>query len=251
MPFTADCFYADHNAGAANTPLVFVHGAGGSHLDWPPPLRRLADRRVIVPDLPGHGRSPGPGLTSVPAYAAALTRLLDALALPAVLIAGHSMGGAIAQQIAVDQPERVAGLILLGTGSKLPVDPTLPERALADPEATARWVQDWAWYPTIPPEIKALGLERMLAVPPTVIQGDYAACQAFDLRNCLEQISAPTLVIGAQDDRMVPPKFSVTLAERIPQATLALLENAGHMFPQEQPDAVTTAITNWILERKL
>jgi len=242
-------YYAEkHDAKSAYPPLVLVHGAGGSHLDWAPDLRRLHGARVIALDLPGHGKSIAPVRETIDAYARDVIALLDALALPPVVIVGHSMGGAVAQQVALDAPQRVAGLVLLGTGSKLPVDPALPRRIIEEPDAVVDWLVEWSWHPSTPPEVKALGRELASAAPRVVVSADYRACQMFDTRDRLEQIAAPTLVIGAADDRMVPLKFSQTLAERIPNARLVVIENAGHMFPLERPRQVAGAIESWLAE---
>jgi pimeloyl-ACP methyl ester carboxylesterase len=231
-------------------PLVLVHGAGGSHLDWSPELRRLPDTHVIALDLPGHGRSAGTGFTDTLAYAEDVCALLDALKIERAIIAGHSMGGAIAQQIGLQMPGRAAGLILVGTGSKLPVEQTLPQRILNETEQTVDWLIDWSWGTDVSQELKDLGRQRLLETPPQVLQGDYLACQKFDIREHLEEINAPTLVLGASDDQMVKLKFSVTLSERIPNATLVVIQGAGHMFPLEKAQEVAHAVTHWLAEQQ-
>jgi len=230
-------------------PVVLIHGAGGSHLDWAPELRRLPGGRVIALDLPGHGKSSAPGRDRIDAYARDVIALLDALAIPRAVLVGHSMGGAIAQQVALDWPERVARLALLGTGSKLPVDPALPQRLLEAPVSTLDWLVERAWHAGAPPELKARGRALFEATPRAVVRDDYLACQAFDVRDRLEQIAAPTLVIGAEEDRMVPLKFSRTLAERIPGARLVVIAGAGHMFPLEQPQQVASTLEQWLAEQ--
>jgi pimeloyl-ACP methyl ester carboxylesterase len=243
-------YFADKKSGTSPYPaLVLVHGAGGSHLDWPPALRRLPNVRVIAPDLPGHGRAPGPGRQDTLAYARDICALLDALAIRRAIIAGHSMGGAIAQQIALDMPDRAAGLILIGTGSKLPVEPTLPQRLLDEPDHALDWLIEWSWGERAPQAMKTRGRQRLSETPPQVLRGDYLACQAFDTRDRLAEIAAPTLVLAAEEDRMVKLKFSVTLAERIPHATLIVFKDAGHMFPLEKATEVAGAIMQWLAER--
>ena len=240
-------YYAESKtAGTLYPPVVLIHGAGGSHLDWPPDLRRLPGARVITPDLPGHGKSPEPGRQDTLAYAQDVIALLDALEIDQAIIAGHSMGGAIAQQIGLHMPDRVAGLILLGTGSKLPVEPPLPQRIVDETGPTLDWIVDWSWGANAPLDVKALSRERLEAISPVILQGDYLACQSFDVRDRLDAIGAPALVIGSGGDRMVPFKFCVTLAECIPDATLVRLEETGHMFPLENARAVADAITRWL-----
>ena len=146
-------------------------------------------------------------------------------------------------------PERAAGLILVGTGSKLPVEPTLTQRIMTETEQAVDWLIDWSWGANAPQDTKDLGRQRLLETPPEVLQGDYVACQKFDVREYLEQIRAPTLILGAKDDRMVKLKFSVTLSERIPNATLVVIEGAGHMFPLEKAQEVAEAVTRWMAEQ--
>ncbi|NTW97360.1 MAG: alpha/beta fold hydrolase, partial [Oscillochloris sp.] len=117
-------FYATH--GEAGPALICLHGAGGSHSHWGHLLGGLADcARVFAPDLPGHGRSAPPGRATVDGYVEFLFEFMDALGLERALLAGHSMGGAIALAAALARPGRVAGLALLGSSARLRVLPAL------------------------------------------------------------------------------------------------------------------------------
>ena len=91
-------YVAIHQRNKSVPSAIFIHGAGGSHLSWPKPLRQLTSIRPILIDLPGHGASAGVGRQSISDYALDIVSLLDALAIDSAIIAGHSMGGAIAQQ---------------------------------------------------------------------------------------------------------------------------------------------------------
>lgn len=251
MPTAHTLYYTEHKAVASPfPPLILIHGAGGIHFDWPPELRRLPGTRVIALDLPGHGRSAPPSHPDTLAYARNVCALLDALKIGRAVIAGHSMGGAVALQIGIHMADRAAGLILIGTGSKLPVDPTLPQRIIDDPAATIDWIIERAWYTDAPAALKDLGRQRLLETLPAVLRDDYLACQSFDVREHLNRITAPTLVLGAPDDQMVKLKFSLTLSEKIPNATLIVIERAGHMFPLEQPQSVAGSIAGWLAEKE-
>jgi pimeloyl-ACP methyl ester carboxylesterase len=227
--------------------LVLVHGAGGSHLDWPAPLRRLREANVYDLALPGHGRSKGMGRSSISAYRDFLLALLDALSLERVIVVGHSMGGAITLDFALHQPDRLAGMVLVGTGARLRVLPAILTGILSDFEATVDLVCDYAFGPSASEQLKRLGRQRLSKTLPQVLYGDYAACDAFDVMERLGEVRCPTLVIGGTADVLTPPKYSVYLRDHIPGAELVLVDAAGHMVMLEKPEVVTRAISKFIL----
>jgi len=227
--------------------LVLVHGAGGSHLDWPAPLRRLRGVNVYALDLPGHGRSEGTGRSSIAAYRDFLLAFLDSLGLETVVVVGHSMGGAIALDFALHYPDRLARLILVGSGARLRVAPAILTGILSDFEATVGLVCDYAFGPGATEQLRRLGRQRLLQTPPQVLHGDYAACDAFDVMERLGEVRCPTLAIGGTADRLTPPKYSVYLRDHIPGAELVLVDAAGHMVMLEKPEVVSRAISKFIL----
>ena len=227
--------------------LVLVHGAGGSHLDWPAPLRRLRGANVYALDLPGHGRSEGAGRSSIAAYRDFLLAFLDALGLERATVVGHSMGGAIALDFALHYPDRLDGQVLVGSGARLRVAPAILTGILADFEATVDLVCNYAFGPSASDQLKRLGRQRLLQTPPQVLHGDYAACDAFDVMERLGEVRSPTLVIGGTADVLTPPKYSIYLRDHIPGAELVLVDAAGHMVMLEKPEVVSRAISEFIL----
>jgi len=128
MPTAASLYYFSHKAeDSTNTPLILIHGAGGTHLHFPAELRRLNDFQIAALDLPGHGKSEGVGHQTIAEYVQAVQNLMDEINLPAAVIIGHSMGSAIALQLALDAPDRMLALVLLGSGSRLRVAPSILE----------------------------------------------------------------------------------------------------------------------------
>jgi pimeloyl-ACP methyl ester carboxylesterase len=227
--------------------LVLVHGAGGSADLWQPQLDGLADvARIVAPDLPGHGPLGGRGGVSIAAYAEWLTGFLFGLdAGPAVLV-GHSMGGAIAQTLALARPECLAGLVLLGTGARLRVVARLVELLRVRPREGQRLIQELSFAAGTSREI-AETVDRVLReAAPLVTLGDYLACDRFDVRDRLAGIQAPTLVVTGAEDRLAPLKFGRFLADTIPGAQFVEIAAAGH-FPQlEQPAPVNDAIRQFL-----
>ena len=240
-------FYAASQTPNAPT-LVLIHGAGGNHLHWPPELRRLPGATVYALDLPGRGRSDGPSHNAVTDYAKILIGFLDATQTERAVLVGHSMGGAISQMTALTYPQRVAGLVLVGTGARLRVAPAILEGALSDFEKAADLITRFAWAKDAPQDLVRLGREALAETSPQVLHGDFFACDTFDVMERLGEISAPTLVVSGTADLLTPHKYGVHLAEHIPHAQLVTVEGGGHMMALEQSGVVAEAVAAFMQE---
>lgn len=253
MPEAAGIHYREHGGGAPTSgrpPLILIHGAGGTLLHWPSEIRRMADGHVYSLDLPGHGKSPGAGEERIAEYARLIVAWMEALQIEKAILVGHSMGGAIAIMTSLRYPERVAGLVLVGTGGRLRVHPKILELAARD-ETYAQAVEiigQWAFSPQASPELVALAGKRMIETPARITHGDFLACDVFDEMERLKEIQFPTLVICGRDDKMTPEKYSHYLAQEIPSATLELIAGAGHMVMLEKPGEVAGAIKAFLDE---
>jgi pimeloyl-ACP methyl ester carboxylesterase len=231
----------------AGTTLVLVHGAGGSADLWQPQLDGLADvARLVALDLPGHGPLRRRGGVSVPAYAEWLGGFLSALDAGPVVRVGHSMGGAIAQTLALARPDHLAGLVLIGTGARLRVLPRLVELLRERSVEGLRLIRDLSFSVGARTE-SVEAVERVLREStPLVTLGDYLACDRFDVRDQLREIRVPTLVLTGTEDRLTPLTRGRFLAATIPGARLVEVPAAGH-FPQlEQPAPVNAAIREFL-----
>ena len=245
MPTAAGLYYFSHQADdPSSLPLILIHGAGGSHLHWPPDLRRLDDFQIASLDLPGHGKSEGIGRQTITEYVQVMEEFMDALNLPAAIIVGHSMGSAIALQMALDLPERVLALVLVGSGSRLRVASSILENSAS--EATfplaVKTINDWAFGPDTPERLKELAANRMGETRPSVLHGDFIACNEFDIDERLAEIKTPTLIICGSEDKLTPPKYSKLLHEHILHSDLVNIERAGHMVMLEKSRTVADAM---------
>jgi pimeloyl-ACP methyl ester carboxylesterase len=158
------------------------------------------------------------------------------------------MGGAIALTMALEQSERVAALILVGTGGRLRVHPTILEMT-SDPETFTEAVDlvvSYAISPQAPSRMVELARARMSETRSDVLHGDFLACDQFDVMDRLDEISAPTLVICGTEDQLTPLKYSRFLVESIPDARMATVEGAGHMVMIEQPGEVAQAVKEFM-----
>jgi pimeloyl-ACP methyl ester carboxylesterase len=237
----------------SSVPLVCIHGAGGSHQHWGQQLGALAERTAVtLLDLPGHGRSPALPFhraISIAEYSAVLLALLDALDAERAVLAGHSMGGAIALWTALHAPQRVAGLVLTATGARLRVDPQILNEWQRNPMAALYLIVDGVYSSAAPPALRAAGTTSFITTLPGIFYGDLLACNQFDVSERLGEIACPTLIVCGEDDRMTPCKMSHTLHAGIAGSELVLIPQAGHMVQLEQPDAVNATLAAWFTSR--
>ncbi len=235
--------------GSKRAPVVFIHGAAASSVTWMDVVRRLSpQRRVIAPDLPGHGQSDPWHEVSIDGYRDAVGTVCAHLAIDKVVLVGHSMGGAIALRCALAWPERVAGLVLVCSGARMRVGPAVLA-AFADPTADHAALLAAACYaPSAPRDL----VERWRAVavqcPPEIALADFQAVHGFDVRDALSSIKAPALAIGGSDDVMLPPKLTLEAASGLPNARAMIVPHAAHMVHHEQPDAFHAALEAFLVE---
>ncbi len=241
-------FYTVSHSIPEGPTLLLVHGAGGTRLHWPAELRRLSSATVYTLDLPGHGRSEGSGYDHIERYAEAVVALMDWVGIEKGVIVGHSMGGAIAQTMALTHADHVAGLVLVATGARLRVFPAILEGIRSNFEAATALITLSAWSTETSPRLTELGKQTLLKTGPDVLLADFRACDRFDMIKCLDQIRVPTLVVAGSADQLTPVKYARFLAEHIPDARLKIVENAGHMVMLERPEVVELAMQQFIEE---
>jgi pimeloyl-ACP methyl ester carboxylesterase len=226
------------------TPLVLINGSGDSHICWMRQIAALPAGTVIAADLPGHGDriddSAAP--TTVADYAADMWKQVDAQGIARVRVAGHSLGGAIALQMALDRPDRVAALGLIDTGARLRVLPDLLATSQTDPQGSLRQLLEMGYGDRLSEEALRIAIASFLPIAPGAISRDLHACDRFDVMTELGRVRCPTLVIVGEHDRLTPVKYARYLADHIPNARLLILAGAGHYVMHEQPEQLTAAL---------
>lgn len=242
-------FYATAGEGdpGGSPAIVFLHGAGGSHENWQKQLHALAPRgNAVAVDLPGHGKSGGDGHRTIAAYRDFVDRLLAALGLDRPVLVGHSMGGAIVQAMALAWPERLKGLVLVGTGARLRVSPKIFEAIAAGAEEAAAFIARWAYSSSFPPHLLADGERALRQAPAEVMEGDFRACDAFDAMEQVGRIRLPTLVVCGAEDQLTPAKYAEYLHRQIAGSRLRVIPRAGHMVMLERAAEFNAALADFL-----
>lgn len=250
MPTAGKIYYfaSKENGNGSKPPIILVHGAGGCGQNWPHHLRRLEDWRVLAPDLPGHGKSDGLGEHSIAKYVNTLIDWMNDIGVHQAIFVGHSMGGAIVQSLALEHPDRVAALAIIGSGPRLEFDETLMSK-LSRKESMGGAIDkiiEQSYFQTQDKRLLQQAKEQLENNRPAVIHGDYVASVAFDIRERLAEIAVPTLIICGEEDQITPARFSQKLADGIPNAQLTLIPESGHMVMLEKPQAVAEAFTAFL-----
>ncbi len=235
--------------GPEDAPLVVLSGALGSRLDmWDPQMAGLTGQfRVVRYDMRGHGSSPVPPAPySLADLGSDVLRLLDRLKVERAHFAGLSIGGMIGMWLAAHAPERIDRLALLCTSPKPPGTPEgWAERidtvrsggtAAVAPTVVGRWFTPA--YAAREPETVALFVDMISATSDEGYAGCCAAIQQMDLRPDLPSISAPTLVVAAEQDTSIPPELADLIVAGIPDSRLKVVPDAAHLVSWEQATLV-------------
>jgi pimeloyl-ACP methyl ester carboxylesterase len=232
--------------------LVFIHGAGESSLLWDAQVEGLGDRaNTVALDLPGHGCSGGSARRSVPDYAAVVVDFVAAIDAPRPIPCGLSMGGAVTQQLLLDPAAQFQAGVIVSSGAKLRVLPSLFDLIDTDMRAYVDLIDRLGFSEKTPAAVKQPFLKDSLKADPRVAHGDFRACDGFDVMRRLGEIQVPVLVISAEDDKLTPPKYGDFLEKTIPRAVRAHIRDAGHFVPIEKPLEVNAAISGFLDAHKL
>lgn len=229
--------------------LVMIHGAGGRSLIWKNQIRPLNDfMNTLALDLPGHGKTAGQGNSLVDEYSQWLGSILGALFNEPVFLMGHSLGGAIIQDVALRYPNLLKGLILVGTGPVLRVAPKFLEGFLKKFEETVDIVVSYGYASGTDPSLVSEGSAFMKEAGAQVVYNDFLACDRFDRRRDLEKINLPCLVVCGEEDKLTPPALSEILVKSIKKSTLKILPSAGHNVMIENHKEFNRCVKNFVLK---
>ncbi|MGV4983825.1 alpha/beta fold hydrolase [Streptomyces sp. NRAIS4] len=235
---------------AREVPLVFVHGWTANRHRWDHQVAHFSERRrVIRLDLRGHGESTGAGVRTIAELAKDVLALLDHLEAERFVLVGHSMGGMIAQTIALAHPERVERMVLVGSigrmtynrgrGLLMAASTLVPYRLFV-----AANIQR-AFAPGYPREEIRAQIRASGATPREVVMTLYGAMRAFDVLDRAGEIRTPTLMVHGYHDVQLPVRQMLRMAKAYPDAVVRILD-AGHELPLEKPAELTEALDSFL-----
>ncbi len=225
--------------------LIFIHGSGNTKEVWHYQTKYFSNSEAV--NLPGHLQEGEPA-TSVEGYAQWVHDYVRKQGYKEPIIAGHSLGGAIAQTYALKYPNDLKALILIATGAKLRVHPdflAIMTQGIAEP---TRWLKEFVepMYTQVEPQLRQIVLQKVAEVGAAVQLNDFMCCDKFDIMNQVHQIRHPTLILCGSNDNLTPIKYSQYLANKIANSQLVIIEGGTHFVFMEKPDAVNQAIEKFL-----
>lgn len=232
-------------------PLVFIHGSGDNAQIWDALRPYFQQHPTYALDLPGHGKRSDmlPTIANVADYAEAVAHIMrDELHVSSAIIVGHSLGGAIALTLALEYPQTLSGLVLIGSGARLRVHPSLLEEAQHRPEKAAERLTELALAPGNRASLMPRLLQQKGVNDMQMLYRDLTACNSFDVMQRIPEITLPTHLLCGEDDQLTPPKYSRYLQQQLAHASLQVLPAAGHYVMCEQPEASYQALNSWLQE---
>jgi pimeloyl-ACP methyl ester carboxylesterase len=242
------CWVNGSNFGARDQSFIFIHGSGGDHSAWSHQYAGLHKQyNVVAIDLPGHGSSEGNGESDIGSYCLWVKKLLDILNLKNVILIGHSLGAAISLQFAINYPQTIQGIVTVGGGMKMPVNPSIFDFLKTNPTESIELICKFSLAKENREKFMAPLMKSLTHTRIDVLQGDLSACDKFDVSQEISKISLKALAICGAEDKMTPPEFSRQISESISGANLCLIEGAGHMVMMERPKEFNEALNNFVL----
>lgn len=241
---------------STHAPLLLIHGLGSSTEDWEPQVAHFArDRRVVAYDVRGHGRTSKPKQRySVAQFAEDAAALIEHLTLGPCDVMGISMGGMIALQLVADHPRVVKSLIIVNSGPELVLRTWRQKIAIYQRFVIVRLMGmrkmgEVLAKVLLPRPIHAkereVFVERWARNDPGAYLRALRALIGWSVSERLKDITCPTLVVGADQD-YTPVAFKQEYTNRIPGATLVVIDDARHMLPVERPDEFNAAVATFL-----
>jgi pimeloyl-ACP methyl ester carboxylesterase len=244
--------YRTFDRGGSGAPLLAIHGTGGSRLVWSQQSRLATEQPLVAVDLSGHGESDDvaaePGYETLTAYVDDVVAVAEAVG--AEVLLGHSLGGAVALTAALERNFSLSGLLLAGTGPRLPVLDDVLAWVSEDIDPVIEFFHEPDHlFHDVDEEIRDVSRDALRTTGREILERDFRTAHGFDVRDHLSEVGVPTLAVVGEYDRLTPPHFHEQLQAGIPDCELTVIEKAAHLAMLEQPTAFNDAVRDFLDRR--
>ncbi len=224
--------------------LVFIHGSGGTGEVWQYQLEAFPG--AVAPTLPGH--PDGEIIATMEGYTRWVHSFITQNGYRDVVLVGHSLGGGIALQYALDYPRELKAIVPVGSGARLRVHPDyLKELEAAVSGDAGPWLQRQEERSALmEPAFRQKFLQTRMSTGPAPQLNDLRTCDKFDVMDRVGEIKLPTLLICGTEDVMTPVKYHQFLADRLPDARLVVIPGTTHYVFTEKPAEVNHALKEFL-----
>ena len=227
--------------------LVFVHGVAANQTIWRSQLRHLNKRTpALALDLPAHGANNARVRYTVAELATYLREWLGERGVSHPILVGHSLGGLAALTVAMQRPQVLAGLVVVGAGARLRIMPAMFEKLRGKYAGALELIEKLSFVPGTAPAIRIKATVPLSEANPDVVYSDFVACNEFDATRWTGNVDIPTHVIVGRHDLLCPPRIGEQLARAVPTATFNVIEDAGHMAMLEQPRRFNASVDAFV-----
>ena len=237
-------------------PVLCLHGIGGDHTSFADQLAQLGERRVIAWNMPGYGGSDPMVQMDFAALSGAVIALLDELGIEDVHLVGQSIGGMIAQEVAIRVPTRVASLGLIATTSAFggrddsfkqafvtarlgPLDAGVDMATMAEQAIPA------IIGPSASADMRQIAVDAMGRIDETAFRQVISCLVTFNRRADQHRITQPCCLIAGSHDASSPARIMAKMADGLANATFHIVDQAGHLVNSEYPDIVNAMLTDF------
>jgi pimeloyl-ACP methyl ester carboxylesterase len=226
--------------------IIFVHGSGAYGDIWRYQTDYFPGSHAV--NLPGHPH--GQPLKSIEECVDWLRKYIKGRGYKDVFLAGHSFGGAIALMYALQYPQELKGIIIIGSGARLRVHPKF-----LTPCEEAIKGNGKKWYELVeeiyrltPDDYRREVVEKQKAIGPAVMLNDFLCCDKFDLMDKVQEIKLAALIICGELDAMTPVKYANYLGAKLANSRVVIIPQATHFVLAEKPETVNRAIEDFLKE---
>lgn len=241
--------YRRFDRGGEGHTVLAVHGSGGSRGVWTTQSRLAGEHPVVALDLSGHGGSDdivaAPGYETLSAYVDDVLAVAEAV--DADILLGNSLGGTVVLTALLERSVEMSGVVLAGTGVRLPVPEDLLAWASTDFDRGVEYLHepghllydaDEGTFDASRAALRETGQE--------VFERDLRTAHAVDLRGRLSGVDTPALAVVGEHDRFTPPHYHERLREELPDCEVAVIDAAAHLAMLDRPDAFNDVVGTFL-----